>query len=461
MNYQPDNLKSILEYSKNLIDKSLRDVCGEDLLSNTYKGKGNFGQLLEKYFYGYNPNSKSVADFDKIGMELKTSPLKIINKNKFRSKERLVLNIINYLDIHSENFEESTFLKKNYHILMIFYLYQLEVDVIDYIVKIVGDWKIPSVDLEIIKRDWESICEKIRDGRAHEISEGDTIYLGACTKGSKGGNFRPQPFSQIRAKQRAFSFKQGYLNHIIASLSNYKNDYGKLISSPHELRKKSFEQIVVDKFNPYLGKSIEEIVQGLSEKTFNPDSKNFFSNVTKHILGIELNQEIEEFEKAGIIVKTIRLKSNGLPKEDVSFPNFSFLEITNQDWEDSDFKDIVESKFLFVFYRYGKDNSLYLDKVKFWNMSFKEINESQRVWEFTKEIINQGNIVNRIKDGKRYTNFPSKKFSNVSHVRPHALNSKDTYPLPFKDKVSGLSEYTKHCFWLNNSFIRDNIYLND
>jgi hypothetical protein len=94
-------------------------------------------------------------------------------------------------------------------------------------------------------------------------------------------------------------------------------------------------------------------------------------------------------------------------------------------------------------------------------MSFKEINESQRVWEFTKEIINQGNIVNRIKDGKRYTNLPSKKFSNVSHVRPHALNSKDTYPLPIKDKVSGLSEYTKHCFWLNNSFIRDYIYLKD
>lgn len=461
MNYQSNDLNSILDYSKNLIDKSLRDVCGDELLSNTYKGKGNFGQLLEKYFFGYEPNSKSVADFDKVGMELKTSPLKIINKNIFRSKERLVLNIINYLDIHSEKFEESTFLKKNYHILMIFYLYQIDVEVIDYIIKIVGDWKIPAVDLEIIKRDWESICEKIRKGKAHEISEGDTIYLGACTKGAKGGNLRPQPFSQIRAKQRAFSFKQGYLNHIIASLSNHKSDYGKLISSPLELSKKSFEQIVVEKFNPYLNKSIEDIVQGLSQKSFNPTSKNFFSNVTKYILGIELNQEIEEFEKAGIIVKTIRLKSNGLPKEDVSFPNFSYSEIINQDWEDSDFKDIVESKFLFVFYRYSPSNSLYLDKVKFWNMSFDEINESQRVWEYTKEIIIQGNIVNRIKDGKRFTNFPSKKFSKVSHVRPHALNSKDTYPLPIKDKVSGLSEYTKHCFWLNNSFIRDSIYLKD
>lgn len=461
MNYQPDDLKSILDYSKTLIDKSLRDVCGTELLTNSYKGKGNFGQLLEKYFYGYEPNSKSQADFDKVGMELKTSPLKIIKKNQYRSKERLVLNIINYLDIHSEEFEKSTFLKKNYHILMIFYLHQLDVEVIDYVIKIVGDWKIPEVDLEIIKRDWDSIREKILRGKAHEISEGDTIYLGACTKGAKGGNLRQQPFSQIRAKQRAFSFKQGYLNHIIASLSNSKSDYGKLISSPVELSIKSFEQIVVDKFNPYLNKSIEEIVEGLSQKSFNPNSKNFFSNVTKHILGIELNQEIEEFEKAGIIVKTIRLKSNGLPKEDVSFPNFNYLKINNQEWEDSEFKDIVESKFFFVFYRYGKDELLRLDKVKFWNMSFDDINESQRVWEYTKEIISNGNIVNKIKDGKRFTNFPSKKFSKVSHVRPHALNSEDTFPLPVKDKVSGLSEYTKHCFWLNNSFIKDNIYLNE
>lgn len=461
MNYQPEDLKSILDYSQNLINKSLRDVCGEELLSNTYKGKGNFGQLLEKYFFGYEPNSKSEADFDKVGMELKTSPLKVVKKNKYTAKERLVLNIINYLDLHSEEFERSTFLKKNYHILLIFYLYEIDVEVIDYIVKIVGDWKIPEIDLEIIKRDWELIREKIRNGKAHEISEGDTIYLGACTKGGKGGNLRPQPFNQVLAKQRAFSFKQGYLNHIIASLSKNNNEYGKLISSPVELSKKSFEQIVVEKFKPYINKSIEEIVRGLSQKTFNPKSKNFFSNVTKHILGIELNKEIEEFEKGGIILKTIRLKDNGLPKEDVSFPNFSYLKISNQDWEDSDFKNIVESKFFFVFYRYGKDKILRLDKVKFWNMSFDEINESQRVWEYTKEIVCKGNIVKKIKNGKRFTNFPSKKFSKVSHVRPHALNSEDTFPLPVKDKVSGLSEYTKHCFWLNNSFIKDNIYLND
>lgn len=37
----------------------------------------------------------------------------------------------------------------------------------------------PAADLEIIRQDWQTIVEKIRNGKAHEISEGDTNYLGA------------------------------------------------------------------------------------------------------------------------------------------------------------------------------------------------------------------------------------------------------------------------------------------
>jgi hypothetical protein len=37
--------------------------------------------------------------------------------------------------------------------------------------------------------------------------------------------------------------------------------------------------------------------------------------LTKAILGIELNKEIEEFEKAEIQVKTVRLKENNLQKK--------------------------------------------------------------------------------------------------------------------------------------------------
>ncbi|MGB5665585.1 MAG: hypothetical protein WBM53_01965 [Maribacter sp.] len=47
----------------------------------------------------------------------------------------------------------------------------------------------------------------------------------------------------------------------------------------------------------------------------------------------------------------------------------------------------------------------------------------------------------------------------ISHVRPHATNKDDTYPLPVADELTGLLDYTKHCFWLNSSYVKDEIYL--
>src|SRR5690606_15464094 len=169
-------------------------------------------------------------------------------------------------------------------------------------------------------------------------------------------------------------------------------------------------------------------------------------------------KRIEEFEKADIIVKTIRLKENNLPKEDVSFPNFKYEEIIKTDWEDSDVKNILESKFFFVFYQF-EDDKLILKRVKFWNMPQSDIKEAKWVWDLTKKSLRQGKIVREVSDkGKRLTYFPKKSENRISHVRPHARNANDTYPLPKKDKLTGLNEYTKHCFWLNAKYVKDEIF---
>ena len=461
--YNPEDKKSIIDFAKLLKNKSLREVCDITAIKNDRKGKGHFGQILEEFYFHYKPNSDAEPDFPIAKLELKSSPLKKLKNNEYRSKERLVLNIINYFNVVNQNFENSDFIKKNANILLIFYLHQAGYDILDYIIKLVDEWSFPSTDLEIIKKDWETITKKIADGKAHELSEGDTFYLGACTKGANASTVRKQPFSEIPAKQRAYSFKQGYVNHIIASIAGEtKEVYGKLIPSVKEAKKKTIEEIVIEKFKPYYGKTIEEIL----DKTgivLNTSAKSFYANLTKAILGIELNKEIEEFEKAEIQVKTVRLKENNLPKEDMSFPTFKYEEIVNEDWENSDFKDILEHKFLFVFFQFQGDK-LVLRKVKFWNMPYSDLLEVEKVWTKTQEIVTKGEIVKEIrtdKNGKdvRFTNFPSKKFSSISHVRPHATNANDTYPLPKKDKLTKEKEYTKHCFWLNNSYIRDEIYL--
>ncbi len=112
----------------------------------------------------------------------------------------------------------------------------------------------------------------------------------------------------------------------------------------------------------------------------NQNAKSYFANLTNAILGLKLGQKIEEFEKADIQVKTIRLKENNLPKEDISFPTFQYQELIETDWEDSGFKNILESKFFFVFYQF-EGEKLILRKVKFWNMQHSDILEAKKVWK--------------------------------------------------------------------------------
>lgn len=452
---------SIIDFAKLLKDQTLRQACGVEIEKHGYKGKGNFGQILEKFYFGYEPNSDAEPDFKEAGIELKSSPLKTLKNGDFRSKERLVLNIINYLEVHKEEFETSSFWKKNAHLLLVFYLHDKDLDLLDYLIKLVDDWQYPNEDLKIIKQDWEFINQKIKDGKAHELSEGDTFYLGACTKGSTAlKSFRDQPFNEEQAKQRAYSLKQGYVNHIIANIAQEETAvYGKIIEQPEILEKvRSIEEIVILKFHPFYGKSAEQIEQELGLE-LNQKAKSYFANLTNAILGLELGQKIEEFEKADIQVKTIRLKENDLPKEDISFPTFEYQELVETDWEDSDFKNILESKFFFVFYQFEGEN-LILRKVKFWNMPYSDILLAKNVWEEMVKTVSSGEIVKEVTEkGVRKTYFPKKTENKVSHVRPHARNAEDTYALPVADKLTGLTEYTKHCFWLNASYVKNEIYL--
>lgn len=455
--YNPKNKESILAYAKKLEGRTLRDFIYSEDPNTAFFGKGSFGQLLEKRYFRYSPNSESRPDFPEANLELKSSPLKK-SKGKFVSKERLVLNIINYIDEADKTFFNSSFWLKNADLLLVFYLHDQKKSVDDLIVKLIGEWLITGPDLEVIRRDWETIHKKIKSGKAHELSEGDTFYLGACTKGANSSSVRSQFNSTILAKQRAYSLKQGYVNHIIASLSDTKStEYGKIIPSLQLAKDKTIEEIVISKFEYYYGKSDVEIHEEIGAN-LNTRAKGFHASLTKAILGIDPTKEIEEFKKADIVVRTVRLTENFTPKEDISFPKFKYTEIIDEDWDESVFKETLEKKFFFVFYKYS-GSSLVLLKVRFWNMPYRDICEAEKVWAATKEIVSTGNIVKNIIAGERSTNFPGKASNPVSHVRPHAANAADTYPLPVKDKLTGATEYTKHCFWLNAKYVRDEIFL--
>ena len=157
------------------------------------KAKGQLGNLIEKYYFGYNPNGNQEADFNQIGLELKQTPIDITKKGEYRAGERLSITNISYNEPVEENFYNSHVWEKIKDILLIHYLRDKSIDRLDYEIKFVNLFTPPEEDLKIIINDYNMINEKIKQGKAHELSEGDTMYLGACTKGATAKkSMRPQ-----------------------------------------------------------------------------------------------------------------------------------------------------------------------------------------------------------------------------------------------------------------------------
>ena len=74
---------SILEYSKRLLNKTLEEAIIPNQIEEEFRGKGRLGQLVEKYFFGYDINSNQEADFSEAGLELKCTPLKELTTKEF------------------------------------------------------------------------------------------------------------------------------------------------------------------------------------------------------------------------------------------------------------------------------------------------------------------------------------------------------------------------------------------
>jgi DNA mismatch repair protein MutH len=421
------------------------------------KSKGHLGQIVEESFFGYKINSNREADFAELGIELKVTPIKKNKNGTLSAKERLVLNIINYHEEVHHLFEDSTFWSKNKQILMMFYKWIPEISRSEY--RIIKSYlhKYPEEDLAIIKQDWDLIVRKIKDGLAHELSEADTNYLAACTKGANRKSLRSQPFSNEMAMQRAFSLKQSYMTALIRKVIN-KEDLIRF-STPKELINKSLDQLLQDKFKPFMGRTLEAISQ-LTGTPINHNSKSFLQQFISELLGIKgtkLNQ-IEEFAKANIKLKTIRLEPNGIPKEHMSFKNIDFIEWANEEWDDSWLKNhFVETKFLFVVFQYKEtkrenpNRQLYFNGVKLWNLPLNEIDGRLKdFWLQVQSLINDGIQLEPVQQKNRVivnNNLPKPRSNGLCHIRPKGRNGSDKVSLPEGRMIA------KQAFWLDNEYI--------
>ena len=474
--YDPTDALSIFKYSGRLIHHTLAEIVPlvnpsvvlDDL---DQEGKGGLGLLVEKYFFGYNPNSSPDADFAEAGVELKVSPLKRNSGNQLAIKERLVCDMIDYMSIINEEFEESRFFKKSVLMLIIFYLHVsgCKRRDLEFVYSVL--WQIKDKDLLIIRNDFQIIREKVRQGLAHEISEGDTLYLGACRKGQKGQSPRKQPNCDILANARAFSFKPAYMRTILDFVRSKGKDMatnltdadmpGIELVSTAELLTKSFDDILRDRFVPYIGLDYRQIADRLGI-TISPAEKSKNATAVRNILakGLKRSEDTEELRKAGIKIKTVRIEKNGRIKEHMSFENINYHEVyETEDWLGSQWYDIVTTRYMFITFREVEDScrqteSRYvLDKMFFWTMPSADYPLAEEFWLNIRQNVlsdtlqNDDNTFWRLKD---YRNF---------HVRPKARDAKDTTYSP----VSGM-KVPKKAYWFDNRYLMQvikNVYGSD
>lgn len=448
------NRQEIELISKSAIGKSMSEILNEEVITIGDKkrsNKGGLGQMVEQFLFGIKTNSDSEPDFMPAGIELKVTPYKKLKNGKLSAKERLVLNIIDFMTEYKNEFETSHFWFKNNTIQLLWYLWEPNKDTMD--LKITHERLLElseNEDLKQIEEDWEYIINKIKNGKALELSEADTMYLGACPKGTSADSVREQPFNDIPAMQRAFCFKNSYMTQLVRK---YIGDYSNVEKVLRETTE-TFNEFVNNVINKYKGKSQKELM-----KEFNIDSsaKNINSVLISRMFNVKSKlRDTEEFQKANIIPKTIRIEENGRIKESISFPAFKFTDILKQDWETCDLREELETT-KYMFFVFKKEGEDYIFKgIKLWNMPELDIETSvMEMWKQTYNTIKKGNIVRYIKDGKRKTNFVGMSENKVCHVRPHGRNAKDVAKLPVADKLTGVTEYTKQCFWINNNYIKE------
>ncbi len=459
---------SIERYARNLLDKRLSDFTYESKFNNK-KSKGRLGQAIEEEYFGYKVNSRQEADFKEAGIELKVCPLKQVKVRKsskslreklgYSAKERMVLSIIDYCKLAEEKWDSNTLMEKCKELLLMFYMNEKNQPVENHIFKLINLWSPSEEDLKIIKNDWNIIVNKVKAGKAHEISEGDTMYLGACTKGSTAEKSkRKQPYSDILAKQRAFCYKRNYVDYIIEELLQKEENLKKNKKKKQEKRlsdnNSQYDEKIFSVFNELCNKSLKDIIDKYKIER-ERKAKNYISlvidDICVKVFGDKLNN-FEEFKKAGIEIKTIVLKPNGMPKESMSFEQIDFCSIAEEEWEDSTIRNKFENKkHLWIVFQskvnFEKQSELDLDdiilkKVMFWNMPISDLEGSMhRVWEDT---------VKKIKAGE-YEKFIKISDGEIAHIRPKGRNSADLMLTP-----QGTEEKRK-CFWLNAKYLKEQI----
>lgn len=451
-------------------------------------GKGDIGQAYEEGWFNYACNEEAEPDFKEADIELKIMPF-LINSRGYRAKERLSLGKINYKDENWNKYKESRFWTKNHHLLVMYYQYirggkreDFSVEKIDEILL----EKLPERDQILIQHDWEKIACYVKEGKAHELSERDFMYLSPARKGSGGDEKVKYDDRYPKAKPRAYSFKKSYMTKLFNERMVTPEEIAHILPDTALSKEKEFDDILLETLKKYLGRTVDSLKKEFPNYRSGYSDKN---NIIKQIYNSECElEETDEFKKANYKLRTLTVDENGTPTQDMSFSALDFDALVEEkSWTESIvYDEMIDSKFLLVIFSKNADGKEILNNAMIWYIPKKDENKVKEVWKETRKVIKNGiklrQKFSHDREGKLIfvyeNNFPKSDFNKVAHVRNKAGKSEyfcengnsvrlkkpaefialKEIPEELQDAPIPTGEYmTKQCFWFNKKYMKQQI----
>lgn len=472
---------------------------------NSASNKGGVGNFIEQYWFDLHANSSQLPDFEQAHVELKVTPVKISRK-KLVAKERLMLGIINYCQDFNIPFEESHFWNKIKQMELMFYEHNPELPKEQWQILKSILYTFPPSERKLIQEDWTIISKLVKEGRAHEISGSSTNVLEAARKGAgKDKDWRTQPYSNVKALQRAFALKNKFMTQIIQDfvVDGSRNEPTVFTKKFEESSLTSFSDFINSQVEKYIGKSVREIANLLNLKDFKVNSKASRTILIRAMLGITLDtrKNQREFEETNTDIRSLTFFDDGSLWESLPLPTFRFESLVKTPFEESQlYKQLEEQRYAFFVFQnlpetpnISKHNQRYLHQADLifkgftlWNFPAELIETTVKsAYESVQTVLQEGvhlePMLNRDGTPKLQggTNIISNNLLKESdnlyiHVRPHSQKATYSAGNPNGNKLPASAIWnnkhllndpekfsdawmTTQSFWINKSFLASEI----
>lgn len=436
--------EQLLEFTSGIIGKSFKEIDKKNILQGNNNDKGRLGKVVETGFYGYELNNRSEADFDKLGIELKVSGFRRLKNGTWSAKERISLSMINYKNIIQEEYEFSRLISKNKKLLIIWYEYVDDIPYEDFIIREFQLYDMTR-DEEIIRNDFYTIKQKVIDGLAHDLSEGDSVILGAATKGQKGQT-AVQPNSDTLAPTRAYSLKNSFFRGV---LRDHVEGRLRINISTDNVTPEGF---IWNKLKPYKGSTQLEILSQYGKEYHNKRIPYQIGKmISDRVIGTdeELCTKHEVFNKSTFVIKNIPILKDNFPIEKATFSTLQHSDF-NTSWDDSEWKTFFqEVTFIYIGYL-GEVNGNKLES------GHRLLDRIHKVTFTPDEIEGFGKTYNLIKEVIETKDVSKLPTASLNKTQQLGLN------LVISTKGSGTGGYKRFlddtretCFMLNKDFIQE------